>query len=408
MTARTPWRQRLATTPGRLGLARLVAVLACLGIATVGLLGARMQVAAFESASHRVEEILDLQQAKAALSDANSTVATTFLLGGQEPRALSEEYSASLREAGWLLSAHGDLLVGDQSESEAVLSDLAEYAGDVERARANNRQGFPVGSGYLATAANTMSQDVLPALDAAVLESADGAAGDFGRISGGVWIIAIGLVGIAVLVAVQVWLARATRRTLNLPVLSGFLLASIALLVAMGYATGAGTQAQATRQGAYTDALAASQALTEVGQSRTAAAFVLIERGSGELYRAQVSDHRDQATQQIDRIDGAGLAGDQLAGLAQAQTSAFESLDGGDWEGAVATLTDSEGQSVTSYRDLSENLGALLQERGEETTSALAGAARGVATLGWIVLGAGVLGAGLAWRGFVPRLQEYR
>lgn len=74
----------------------------------------------------------------------------------------------------------------------------------------------------------------------------------------------------------------------------------------------------------------------------------------------------------------------------------------------MATLTDSEGQSVTSYRDLSENLGALLQERGEETTSALAGAARGVATLGWIVLGAGVLGAGLAWRGFVPRLQEYR
>ncbi|PFG18802.1 hypothetical protein [Serinibacter salmoneus] len=407
MTARGTWRQRLTTTPGRLGLARLVAVVACLGIAAVGLLGARMQVAAFDSASQRVEEILDLQQAKTALSDANSTVATTFLLGGQEPRELSEEYSSALREAGWLLSAHGDLLVGGQ-EQDAVLADLAEYAGDVERARANNRQGYPVGSGYLATAAGLMVEDILPAVDGAVLDSADRAAGDFGRISGGVWIIAIGLLGIGILVAVQIWLARTTRRTVNLPLMSGFLLASLALLVAMGYAAGAGSQAAETRRASYTDALAASQALTETGQARTAAAFVLIERGSGDLYRAQVDEHHAAAASQIERIAGAGFAQGQRDALAQAQTGAFDALEAGDWDGAVTILTDPEGGAVTSYVDLSATLGTLLEERGAETTQELASAARGVATLGWITLGAGILGAGLAWRGFVPRLQEYR
>ena len=164
------FRVDLSTTPGRLRL--LLVVLVLLSLAWGGL--AAFTVNQYSSAASSVVAVreplsLDAQQIYRDLSDANDTAATAFLAGGLEPPATRQRYLADIQAAGTLIenaTAQGGATLGGASKDLAALStDLPIYTGEVETARADNRQGFPLGAAYLREASDLMRSTLLPAAD---------------------------------------------------------------------------------------------------------------------------------------------------------------------------------------------------------------------------------------------------
>src|SRR5437764_2544047 len=161
-------RERLTTTPGRLVLAAIAVVLgaACFGIVATGAEQSRERaVRAAQTATE--PQLVHAVSLYTALSDANATVATGLLgVGGLEPPAARLRYLHDLRVATGSLTA---LTAGAGASASAPLSTVADqlpvYTGLVESARANSRQGFPVGAAYLRQAAGLLKTSILAAAE---------------------------------------------------------------------------------------------------------------------------------------------------------------------------------------------------------------------------------------------------
>ena len=80
-------------------------------------------------------------------ADANATNA--FLVGGLEPTDVRDGYNDGHHDRGRDARGRVSAEPGDAAALEQVNQVLAKYTGLIESARANNRQGFPVGAAYL-------------------------------------------------------------------------------------------------------------------------------------------------------------------------------------------------------------------------------------------------------------------
>src|SRR5215472_4047428 len=154
------------TTPAKLRLL-LIGVLA---LSLIWGAVAAWTVAAHASATANVLSVseqlsLDAQQIYRSLSDADATDAAAFLSGGLEPLSLRHRYQADIAQAARRLeaatAAAGNSAAGTRLATLAA--GLPEYTGLIETARANNRQGFPVGAAYIAQASSLMRSTLLPA-----------------------------------------------------------------------------------------------------------------------------------------------------------------------------------------------------------------------------------------------------
>ena len=95
-------------------------------------------------------------------ADANATNA--FLVGGLEPADARAGYVDGINTAAATLAAASNADSGSAAKLQAVNKVLTNYAGLVESARANNRQGFPIGAAYLRQASKSIRDDALPPL----------------------------------------------------------------------------------------------------------------------------------------------------------------------------------------------------------------------------------------------------
>jgi hypothetical protein len=213
---------RAATTPGRLRLLALALVGAAIlaGLVMASAVGARRDAA--QAVSAQTEPLMvDADVLYASLSDADATAAATFLTGGLEPQVRRRRYLDDLRSASVQLTqlARQAGGLGEAGKSVSVVAtQLPVYSGLVETARANNRQGLPVGSAYLRQASDLMRQQILPAasqlyaLEARRLGSKYGS----GTATGDVLALAAAaVVMLALLTLAQVFIARRTHRVFN-------------------------------------------------------------------------------------------------------------------------------------------------------------------------------------------------
>ena len=104
------------------------------------------------------------QNLYAASSAADAAAATAFLSGGNQTPLMRARYQQALASAA---SALADATAGaPDAETRKALAEvsaqLATYTGLVEAARANNAQGFPIGSAYLREASSSMQTKLLP------------------------------------------------------------------------------------------------------------------------------------------------------------------------------------------------------------------------------------------------------
>ncbi|WP_052395993.1 hypothetical protein [Kutzneria sp. 744] len=158
-------RKLVRSTPGRLvGMAAGLVVLAIIvGVVTSS--GVQAKGDDVQDLATSAEPLsVAAQDIYRALQDADATASSAFLAGGIEPAATRQQYLADIAQATSALT----LEAGTQAAPgalETLSSQLPIYAGLVETARANNRQGFPVGAAYLREASGLMRAKLLPAAE---------------------------------------------------------------------------------------------------------------------------------------------------------------------------------------------------------------------------------------------------
>ncbi|WP_149030384.1 MULTISPECIES: hypothetical protein [Kitasatospora] len=424
------------TAPGRLRLAG--ALLAVLTLA-FGALTA-VQVNSRAAAAQRVvDNSQPLSQAAAdinrSLADADATAATGFLLAGAEPRAVRDRYEQDLRTASQLIAESASRTPAS-SQLRELLSKLNQqvpvYAGLVETARANNRQGYPLGGAYQRYASEQMRTVLLPA--AAQFSAAENAllAEDMKAARATPWAgYALGLLALAGLVWVQLTLFRRTNRVFNI----GLVAATAAVLAAVLWLTvaanGAATAlARGDREGGV-PLRALNSARVDVLTARLAENLHYVARGSSGVY----ADLWSKTTEHLVTSDpgragpGTLLQAQSLAPraaegpIAQAvadyqqwrerHTAASKLENDGDYQAALdATVTAREADApktaeaafAAADRQLAD---AAVLEEGEFRDAAL-GVDEDLRTAAAAIAVLGLLAAAAALRGLGRRLAEYR
>jgi hypothetical protein len=286
-------RARARTTPGRLRTTMVVLVAAAIVAGLVAGRAADTRRSAAEAVATQDEPLMvQADGLYASLSDADATAAATFLTGGLESPVRRQRYLADIRRASLQLSALTRRVQGSPEAAAAVAEVAAQlpvYTGLMETARANNREGFPVGAAYLRQASDVMRQRILPAAGRLYAVEAR-RLGDHqaqGTARGGlVAALAVCVAALVLLVLAQVVLARRTHRILNVPlVVATVVLVALSAWLALAMTAAQSALASAQRNGSDSvQVLSAARILALRAQADESLA--LAARGGGDRYVA--------------------------------------------------------------------------------------------------------------------------
>ena len=289
--SRAPRLRRVAsTTPRQLRLAMAAVVLAALvaGLALVAVTAVRRD--ATNSVATRDEPLmLAADQLYASLSDADATAATTFLRGGAEPADLRARYLTDVRRASAQLSALTRRVEGttDVAAVDAIAAGLPVYTGLIESARANNRQGFPVGAAYLRAASIQMRERILPAAQRLYAAQAERLSDNQQKGTSTTGLVAALVacgVALAVFLGAQVFLTWRTHRIFNVGLVAATLvLAGLVVWAAIAMTSARSSLDRAQRNGSdAVQVLSAARILWLRAQADES--LGLVARGGGDQY----------------------------------------------------------------------------------------------------------------------------
>jgi len=406
-------RRRL-TTPARLWVALIAAVVAFLGIggACAGTLAAR-QSAETNAAGTSERLVQNVNELYHALAEADATAATALLVGPVPPTRLTDLYNSDINQAVTALSTASRELAGDSTAS-ALLSNVAGqlplYTGYIATAQANNRLGFPVSGAYLHEASNLMQGQILKEVRSVADEESAAQRSGQSDVSGfPIWILVAAVLAAVVLVLAGRELSRSTRRRFNSGIVVGATIALFVViwsLVATSSAGNAANRAQADFDKVATTLWDRdSLALADSYQSLT-----LVDRGADNG-----TDAQNQA-KALGDVDSAALKGDAAAlysKLKQQLANVRSASDNGDYYAAVELIVghDTKASPNTASADAADLDKALVKtfNADQATYTSDANAAESSLSGGlWGGLIGGVLAALAAAYGVNRRLAEYR
>ncbi|MET9955628.1 hypothetical protein ABZ135_29335 [Streptomyces sp. NPDC006339] len=423
-------RRAATTEPGRLRI--LGAVLALLVVA----FGA---VTAFEVADRAsyADDVVGRSQPLSAdaadiyrsLADADATAASGFLAGPQESAQIRKRYTDDITTASRLLvraAASTDADGGSAREIATLSEHLPRYTGLIERARAANRQGLPLGGAYLRYANQTMTQQLLPAAERLYAAETERLRQDDDEARAWPFLsIGLGILALAVLVWAQRRNYAMTNRVFN----RGLLAATAACLTALLWLLAGHGLARAGLSDARAHGQESLQVLNEARISSlkaranenltvVARGAVLTEDGKRDKYEADYASSADALTA---ALEAAGRLADDEAGRAPVTEAAARTVewrgrhrqareldDAGDFTGAMNRIIGSSQSTGQSFDQVDAALGRALAHEQDEFTRA---AESGRDALTALPLGAaalGVLAAAAAVTGVNRRLSEYR
>ncbi|MER5882560.1 hypothetical protein ABT160_01900 [Streptomyces sp. NPDC001941] len=424
-------RAAATTEPGRLQV--LGAVLAALVVA----FGA---VAAFEVSDRAsaADDVVGRSQPLSAdaasvyrsLADADAAAASGFLAGSVEPADVRARFDKDISTASRLLvkaATNTDLSTGSGREIATLNEQLPLYTGRIERARAANRQGLPLGGAYLRYANQQMTTQLLPAAErlyaaeTARLSGDDDEARAWPLLS-----LALGVVALGVLGWAQRRNYQRTNRVFNHGLLAATAATAVVLLwLAVGHAVArsglddAQAHGQASLKVLNEARINSLKARANENLTLVARGAVLTDDGKNDKYETDYTSGMSSLGSALDRARS--LAADDRAGSAPVDTArarvadwktrhaqARGADDAGDYDAALRKVVgarDSTGESFDRVDAALEQ--ALAHEQEQFTRSAKDG--RGALTglpVGAAVLA--VLGAVGAIMGINRRLSEYR
>jgi len=414
-------RDRLATTPGRLVLVQILVVVGavCFGAIATGAEQSRERAA--KAARSQTEPLL--VQAKnlyTSLSDANATVATGLLSGGVETALNRSRYLADLRTATTALSRLTSES-GTSAASPVALSKIGDqlplYSGLVETARANNRQGFPIGAAYLRQAVALSTGSMLPAADRIYRAEAQRLQADYHTgtaTSTLVTFAAASAVALILLLLAQWYVTRISRRILSVPMLAATVgVAAIAVWGIVALINEQNSLLTAQKHGSDSvEVLSASTVLLSRAQGDLSLA--LVNRGTDETDQLDLTAVERELTPLTGEISvlarrtGTTAAADRFDvdyASYQAQTNRIKDLQNNGKLPAALAL----GPATSAISDrLSSDLGGQVQAAQERFSTAATNATSALDGLAFAIPVITVLAAVAALLGLRERINEYR
>ncbi|BBZ01037.1 hypothetical protein MCHIJ_04740 [Mycolicibacterium chitae] len=411
----------LWTTPGR--ILALGVILATLGVssafATSTTIDHRQQ--ALTTVLNHTEPLsFAAGELYTTLSVADAAAATAFIAGA-EPRPVRQRYEQAITNAAAALTRAASGLT-DESMRELtarINANLAVYTGVIETARTNNRAGNPVGSSYLSEASSLMQETILP--DAQRLYQATSSQVDeettaSTRIPSPVILIVTATILFGAFA--HRWLARRTRRRVNIGLVAGGL-AIMVMVVWVGTALVISTAVSRSAQNtAATSLKTVTNLAITAQQARADETLSLIRRGDEDVrkqsYYQRIETMQQELAEYLERddsIDKSALAeADQLLAkwrAADERINAYISV--GNYQAATqVALGTGQDDSTPAFDKLEAALAEGIQKSRERLRADITRAGRTLsgATVGAVVLS---LGAAMAVAlGLWPRMSEYR
>ena len=403
-----PAVERTVTTPRRLRLLSLGVVIVGVVIGLVGALVFAYLAFSLSRASADTAQLIRVQQIQSNLLSADATATNAFLVGGLEPPAQRAAYEQAMSSTGSLIAEAAQAQPADGAALSALNQQVLSYGGMVEQARANNRQGLPVGAQYLRNASAQLRTDALPILDNLVSANAARAADEM-KAGVGYIVGVIALLGLAVVVVAQVWLARRFKRTFNV----GMLASSIVLLVLVVGSLIVVQQLRSSLNEISSGSLAAvntaADARINANNAKSNESLTLIARGSGQAFEAAWKSSADSVAESIGRLTDRPELVDQWQAYTDVHSEIRELDDGGRWDKAVATATGSgRNSSNTVFGTFDSNLAGYLDDVSQEASNSLANEQPIMIVAAILVLLGGLAAALLGRWGVAERLREYR
>lgn len=407
-------RSSFEGTPGRLKALGAVTVIAALLFGLVAGYSFRAADGALTRAGANTDQLVRVQAIQNHVVRADADATNAFLVGGLEPAAQRADYTAAITNASRLIAEAAQSQPADGPALGALNEALLSYATEIEQARANNRQALPIGAQYLKDASASLRADALPPLKNLVAANNQRVATEFDSARTAVlWLLLFGLLTLVVLGFALVWLARRTRRYVNVPLAAAAVLVLVTLLVGASGLLGVADKVDTVRDGAYAATVSTAQARIAGFDAKSNESLALIARGSGASFEESWKTSDDVVRAELAKLDQNPDSADLTPLPWDDYASVHEQIrkldDTGNWDGAVQLATGTaatSGNATFASFDTSssDQLGAL----GRKTASQLDEAG------GWLgfaaVLGllAGVVAAVFAWWGVSLRLEEYR
>ncbi|TQC48867.1 hypothetical protein EEB14_12910 [Rhodococcus sp. WS4] len=418
---RRPWREFLASTPGRLSLLAvvLVAVALTAGIVTSAVIGARQQQ--METLRAHTEPLADAaQNLFSSLSIADAAATSSFIAGAIEPLAVRDRYNQAIADASnALIAASYGVTSGDVDTLRlltAMSRHLAVYTDLVATARSNDSAGNPVGVAYLGTASALMQDTILPLAERLYNEQARAVAATQSHTARlPATAIVVTVAAVVVLAVAHAYVAHRSRRRIN----PGLASATIVLAALVVWIVAAGLLSTSASERARIDGAEPLAAVTKARilaqQTRADETLGLLRPGfdpAGSDYTRHTDALTAILTSDESRnavvapaIDDASAAFD---GWRSAHRELQRTLADGDFQGAAdIAVGPGSTASTAQFRALDEALENAITALRTEELDAMRESYHTMAALsvGSIVL---ALSAALAVvAGIEPRVSEY-
>jgi hypothetical protein len=401
-----------AGTPGRLRAALVLtaAITVLFGLAAAQ--GFRQADGALNRAEANTAQLVRIQAIHTNLVSANADATNAFLVGGLEPPAQRQHFTDSMSAASRLIAEAAKAQPADSEALGALNKTLLTYEGLIEQARANNRQGLPIGAQYLKDASAGLRADAIPLLTALVTANENRVNQEFDGASGGsFWLIGAGVVTLLVLAGAMVWLARRTHRYVNLGLAGAAVVVLLTMVVGGSVLAGASGDAKNTRDTSYAATLALSRARIAAYDAKSNESLTLIARGSGASFETAWKTAAGTAIDQLSTK--AGQSAESLLQPWNDYANAHQGIrkldDDGNWDDAVQLAIGSTPQSSNNtFNIFDQASGKSLTTASTAAQKELHDAGGSLPLLGWLGLPLGLIAALLAWWGLSQRLEEYR
>lgn len=426
-------RASATTEPGRLQIIGAVLALLVVAFGAVTAFQVSDRAAAADDVVKRSQPLsADAANIYRSLADADAAAASGFLAGPQDSPEARERYAKDIEEASRLLvkaAANTDSSTKSGHEITTLNEELPSYTGLIERARANNRQGLPLGGAYLRYANQKMAGELLPAAER--LYTAETGRLDQDYDSARAWpffSLGIGVLALAVLCWAQRRNYRRTNRVFNHGLLAATAASLVVLLwLAVGHSVARSDLADANTRGqqsldvlnrARIDSLKAraNENLTVVARGA-----VLTADGKSDKYETDYSTGMKSLGQELSKAakiadDTHDTAGSEPVANAVESVTEWQSRhrtarktdDSGDYNTALTQIIGSKNSTGESFNRVDKALRQALAHEQDEFTRA---AKDGRGALGGLPIGAAalaVLGAVAAIVGVNRRLSEFR
>ncbi len=405
------WTRRFArTAPGVIGAVGAALALFALIAGLVSANAQSARISRHDTVLAHTEPLANAaQRLYVALSTADAAASTAYLSGGVESPEVRARYEDALTDAAAALAeaTTGASDLETRNLRAKISAELPSYTGYVEAARANNRQGLPVGSAYLRQASGLMQGSILK--NAAELQKIrlNQLHADQDAITGlPLWTTGL-LAGLLVACGAGSWiLLRRTNRWVNAGMVSAAGLTVLALLWIFA-TTIVASAAIDTGSTARFEKLAQARILAQ--QARTEETLQLITRGNLEG-----SETRFTASSNQLRSDLAGLlstdspAATAFSGWQNGHRHEVAAYRSNNYRGAVdLSIKGDASGSAAQFTALDNALKTELertrqQVRDDVNTAGNALTLSPIGTLALLVAAAAAIVVGV-W----PRLKEF-